>query len=141
MGYPKITENRTCFNCSSNTTYTNHRGWVQWHKINGDWYCHKCRGKLFSGPKYNPINCKRNNTRKIFFKGKFVYLKKNPKKGICSWCKKKIGDSYINAKGQIAKMKRTAMHHIEYHEADVLEDTIEICASCHGKESARLRKI
>ena len=76
--------------------------------------------------KWNPIN----NHRRIVFKDKIVYVKNNPRKGICTKCLRKIGEG----------IKRTVIHHIQYHKEDPLKDTIELCNSCHNKIHWRLRK-
>ena len=102
---------RICINCSSDKTYRNH-----WYNHNG-WHCEKCNNKLFKNPKWHPIT----NPKKISFKGKFVLLKDNPRKGICSFCYRKIGEG----------IKHTHMHHIHYHSDDVLKDAIELCVRCH----------
>jgi len=99
--------------------------------------CHKCYNKSINNPKWNPIN----GPRRINPKGNgHIYLKENPRKGVCSWCHKKKGDEYTNTEGKIARIKQTLIHHIKYHE-DPLKDTIELCNSCHTKESIRLRKL
>jgi len=73
--------------------------------------------------KWNPIN---NPKRiRLRFKDKSVLLKENPRKGICSKCCKK-GYTHI--------------HHLEYHNNDVLKDAIELCASCHAYETWKSRR-
>jgi len=72
---------------------------------------------------YNPIY----QPRRIVFKGKRISIKKNPRIGVCNWCRAVVG----------IDCKQTQMHHVEYHDDDVLKDTIELCVSCHGKESMR----
>ena len=72
---------------------------------------------------------------------KKIFLKENPRKGICHKCHRKVGDEYVNCFGQIAIVKQTQIHHLEYHHNDPLKDTVELCASCHSKESHRLNII
>lgn len=67
---------------------------------------------------WNPIT----NPKRIKFKGKQITVKKNPRKGICSKCKKSI------QKGEI---QVTHLHHLKYNSSDILKYTIELCASCH----------
>lgn len=74
------------------------------------------------------------HARLLRFKDKQISLEENPRKGKCLKCEKSIGDKYINYDGQIAIIKTTHMHHIEYHDDDPLKDTMELCASCHAKE-------
>jgi len=60
-----------------------------------------------------------NRSRRLQFKDSRIYLKENPRKGICELC---------GFKGL------THMHHINYHDDNPLRDTIELCPSCHRKE-------
>lgn len=57
-------------------------------------------------------------TNRVLFKAKRILLEQNPRLGICSMCGQK---------------GRTEIHHIKYHNADPLRDTIEVCARCHRK--------
>jgi hypothetical protein len=99
----------------------------EWYHYNGGYLCTKCYTKLIGNPKRTPETIKkfneRNNPKVIQFKGRSIILNDNPRKGICSWCGKK---GFTN------------MHHIQYHDDDPLKDTVEICSSCHGKETSRL---
>jgi hypothetical protein len=79
--------------------------------------------------------------KRLQFKNKRINLSHNPRQNKCSWCKKGIGDEYIDSRGNPAKIKRMHLHHIEYHEEDPLKDTFTLCPSCHLKESQRLRKL
>ena len=79
--------------------------------------------------------------QRIAYKRKYIGLGFNPRKGQCSWCGNKKGDEYIDAHGKVMKTQKIDLHHIEYHDDDILATTIEICTSCHSKESARLRKL
>ncbi len=63
----------------------------------------------------------------------------DPRTGKCQRCEKKIGDPYLDHKGRERIVKRTHIHHIEYHE-DIMESTIELCTSCHSYESWKTRK-
>ena len=87
--------------------------------------------------KWNPIYNPRRMTWTPL--SKKILLKENPRKGICQKCHRKVGDQYLNCLGQIAIVKQTQIHHLEYHPNDPLKDTIELCASCHACESWRLR--
>lgn len=87
--------------------------------------------------KWNPIN----NPKMMRFKGKFVVLKEKPNREQCQVCNRKIGDKYINWYGEITTVKRIHIHHIQYHNDDHLKDTLMLCASCHGRESWKQRKL
>ncbi len=105
---------RTCYNCGSDKTYRN-----QWYKYTDGFICRYCRLKLIDSPKWNTIT----THNRINPKGKGnIYLGFNPRKGICSKC---------GFKG------RTDIHHLQYHN-DLLKDTMELCRSCHMRESRTL---
>ena len=122
-------ENRTCSNCGSATTYIRRDGRRQWNSYNDGWLCNSCYCKLVLNPKWSNIN----NKRRIKFKDTIIRVDKNPRKGKCENCGLKIGDSYINHKGQIVILKHTQMHHEQYHDDDPLKDTMELCVKCHDK--------
>lgn len=125
---------RICYNCNSDATYIDKKGYSHWYKHNGDYLCEKCHARLITNPKWNPIHDKiygpsRNkkyNPRQMMFNGKMILLKENPRKGICEWC---------NRKGL------THMHHTRYDDNDPLKHTVELCPSCHAKESHRLANL
>lgn len=128
-GKVKIPSDRHCTICGSYKTnvrlhkngYLNYK----WRYHDGKWYCNKCYSKYFE----NLIVHKVYGPRRVNYKGIRIQLKDNPRKGICSWCGRKIGEG----------IKKTALHHFsEYHDDDPLKDTIEICVSCHTKENWRL---
>ena len=111
---------KQCINCESITTPFNKNGSAMWYKHNDGYICVKCYHIL----KWNPTNNPINNAKRILFKGKRILLKEKPRTGICSWCNKK---------------GLTDIHHIEYHDNNPLKDTIELCKSCHAKESLKTR--
>lgn len=91
--------------------------------------CKSCQNTSFrEGGRY--ANLKKNNNAKrpyetlICFKEKQILLKKNPRTNVCSICNRKYPDDL---------KQQTSMHHVEYHPTTPLQDTIEICASCHAK--------
>ena len=137
MNRYRIPNNRFCVNCLSKKTYVSKIGHVQWYSHNDDWYCSRCYLRLFRNPKmrkiYNPIY----NPRQLCYKGKYIRLKENPRKGVCQWCGKRIGDHFTDSLGNDAVVKITHLHHIQYHDDDVLKDTVELCVSCHLKYSWR----
>lgn len=136
MGRKKIIDKRICIKCHSDATFTARNGNEQWYNRNG-WYCKKCYNKYCLNPKWHPIT----NPKHIQFKGHRTYLGHNPRKGRCIACMKSIGDTYLNSSGKIDFIKYTSMHHTIYHDEDLLKDTIELCPSCHVKESWRLGQV
>ena len=56
--------------------------------------------------------------------GRKVSFKRRVRTGYCSRCSNNIHDG---------SCKRTALHHIQYHDDDPLKDTIELCGACHLK--------
>jgi len=66
----------------------------------------------------NPDKYKEQIQRRIYFKGKYITLDKNPRTGMCTNC---------------GKVEHTNLHHINYHERDPLMDTVELCVSCHRR--------
>ena len=106
-----IKESRKCIECKSNKTYMKDGKYPMWQRINDQLYCNKCYMRIFIAPN--------NNQRRIKYKGKYKYVGTEVRTGICSLCRKQ---------GQ------TQMHHINYHDDDVLKDTIELCIQCHNKQ-------
>ncbi len=86
----------------------------QWCKNNPDY--HKKYSKQL-----DPVKIQIKNKRRILFKNKQLYIKERILIGVCNLCRAVVG----------LDCKRTSMHHIEYHEEDILKDTIELCNSCH----------
>lgn len=135
----RVDDKRFCYGCGSNHTYVNTRGSEEWStNFPTPFYlCKSCYRKYVEYP------IKRDfediNRRLIRFRNRQIKLDKNPRTGICSQCKRKDGDSYINKRGKSCKIK-TTIHHLEYHEDDPLKDTIELCRQCHPEEDWRLGK-
>ena len=131
---------RICYNCGSNNTYIKKsNGRPHWINIEGNAWCLKCYNKVFIHPKWSCIHYLLNgkhwnsirNPKHMKFKDRIIVLKQNPRTGFCSWCPNNIHDR---------SCKRTHIHHIEYHNDDPLKKTVEICASCHAKESWRIKR-
>ncbi len=81
----------------------------------------------------NNLDRYKNYRNKRFrFKGKFISINEVVRTGYCSWCPKNIHDGTC---------KKTHIHHIKYHDEDPLKDTVEICISCHQKETWRIRRL
>lgn len=147
---------RICSNCNSNKTRKvkaiNGKFYDSWFKYNGGYICLKCYMKLIHHPRYYKNNrdriidngkkwyeenhdkpevierIKRWNSRKMIFKRKQIYVKENPRIGVCNLCRAVVPFD----------CKVTNIHHIAYHEEDPLKDTIELCARCHGKANWEL---
>jgi Zn finger protein HypA/HybF involved in hydrogenase expression len=121
-------DKRICLKCGTNKTHVDKRGWVQWSRYKDGFMCSRCNSKFVRSPRDSPIF----NPRRILFKGKRILLKAIPRKGQCEQCGKKIGDSFISYRNKLTRIKRTEIHHIQYHDDDPLKDTIELCPQCHG---------
>jgi hypothetical protein len=109
--------------------------------------CQKCYDRYVRCPADNPISNKKyresilaHNKRSINFRKHIVYFKEQPRKGVCELCGAKKGDRYVSARGRNSIMT-TDIHHMEYHEDDPLKDTVELCDSCHLKETWAQRKM
>jgi len=79
----------------------------------------------------NPEKAYQYIHNRILFKGKTVVLDHNPRTGTCSKCGAVIDGE---------KVKQTHIHHTEYNDNEVLAHTVELCASCHGRESRKREK-
>ena len=134
----KISDGRFCYGCGTTATklhLVKGRYYEQWylnHDAQKNALCFKCLDKYIRDPlrrkarniKYNPKWNKINNGKLLHYRGKQIWLGFNPRKHICQRC---------------GKRGFTHMHHFaEYHDDDPLRDTIELCRSCHGKESWKL---
>jgi len=121
----RMIDERECFACGSDSTYTNpktgKRQWTINRSDDGDvigYLCNKCSLKYVSNPK------RIGNYFQITFKDRRIRLDYDPKTGFCSEC---------------GKATKTHMHHDSYDDSDPLANTRELCESCHGKDSARRR--
>lgn len=145
MEESKLKDKRVCRVCDLDTTWTriakNGAIYAQWHSDGfGSYLCNRCYNRLIGSRDYrrrHPEKVRMTNKRwfdrTIMYKGKSVAVKENPRKGICSLCGKSIATKEIRI---------THMHHYgEYIDSDPLANTIELCNSCHGKESWKLGQI
>jgi ferredoxin len=108
---------RVCYYCGSDKTW--HNKWlINW----GTSYflCTRCYSRLFLHPKYNG--------RRFKYKG-VDRLGLNCRSGRCSWCTNNIYDG---------SCKETQWHHLKYDDNKPQAHRIELCASCHRKETIRL---
>jgi hypothetical protein len=114
------------------TYFDKKRNSFQWYKYKDGWICKRCHNRLITNPKFHPIYNPIFHSRYLLFKDKHFLLKENPRTGYCSWCPNNTHDG---------SCKRTHLHHVEYNDKNILENTIEICAACHAKETLRLKMI
>lgn len=139
--YPEYTSDEivTCRICKSDKTFLRKR-----KKANGetylkpDWYnvdrenklavCSNCYNMKINSEYY-----KHKYKSKIKYKGRYIYLKHEPRVGVCNWCRK------------VAPFDTpyTELHHDErmYNDSNPLENTIELCKTCHQKEKYRLGEL
>lgn len=119
---------RVCYACGMTITSC----WYLNHDESNNVICARCYQQIIYRPnhkhqtqlynnKRNPINAQ----MRLNYKGKRLFLGINPRTGICTICKKSIH------KGEI---KRTNLHHLKYDDYNPLNNTIELCPSCHKIE-------
>ena len=123
---------KICAVCGSDKTYTRktgkRKGRKEWRILNEKYCCHTCYQRLIINPKHAKKLDRKRSAKRIVFKGKRLRLKIYPRKGICQnlFCVNPI-------------YKQTHLHHKQYHDDDVLKDTIELCAHCHPKAMKRIK--
>lgn len=129
MGRHKLEVKRVCAACDSKTTCLSSRRWPYaiWRFHDGNWYCKKCYRKYI----FNPV---RNQLRYRFGYLRF-YGEVRRLTGICSQCKRKVGDSFVNYKGKVTVVKKTDLHHWFYLIIMPWACREELCPICHAKES------
>lgn len=135
-------KDRICAKCGLKTRLVlrkNGKYYYDWRNVNGECWCFKCWNRIISAPKmnkkWNPIHKKIYGKRRFQFKDKSVYHTEVPRTGQCTVCRKRIGDTYLNKRWKERIIKLTHMHHIDYHENSPIDETVELCVSCHGKVS------
>lgn len=146
-------QERICLICGSNETGINKTKYGTpyplWYYYKDGFLCKKCYCREWRSRNPEKIKGYHEKWDKICTPrilcwtptDKFLHLQVEPRKGVCQWCGKKIGDEYVDSRGKLAIVKLTNIHHIEYHEDDPLRDTVELCNSCHSKETRRLEKL
>jgi len=117
---------RYCINCNSTKTTIQKGKYEQWYKYQDGQLCGKCHAKLIVNPRRNKIINDKWNLKHLWFKDRIIIVNKNPRKGVCEWCYKE---------------GLTHIHHTQYHHKDPLRHTVELCPSCHGKESWKLGQL
>jgi RNase P subunit RPR2 len=83
------------------------------------------KAKVLANEALSKARQKEWNSHRILFKSKRVYLKENPRKGICMNC---------------GKHGRTDIHHDRYND-DPLKHIVELCVSCHWHKSVEMGQI
>lgn len=109
-----------CYACGSTNTYRNKSGAFMWN-LNRDEngnvlhaLCEWCDAKHVSRAWY------KGTFHTLAFPGRRIRLKFNPRKGRCVCC---------------GREGRTDLHHTIYDESNPLANTVELCDSCHMKQS------
>src|SRR5215212_776326 len=123
----QVETNRVCSGCGANKTYINKNGYLDWFKDGkGGYWCKKCRSKYIDNPKWDAVY----SSRRFCFKGQYLRAEKEPKNGVCNFCRSIVGQ--ISAQtGRFCY--HTDRAHMSYHDDNPLKDTIELCDSCHRK--------
>ena len=118
---------KVCNRCGSDKTTD--RWWNHDKENNGLPICRRCYNNHI---RYrSPESIRKEYVRRYTFKSKLIYHNEVPRKGVCSKCGARAG----------IECKRTQLHHTDYDSDNPLAHTIELCASCHGKETWKQRKI
>jgi hypothetical protein len=114
---------RKCYACGCGSSKT--RDWCS-NGITNQFLCKKCYTRYITNPISNPNRSKALiksfNERRIKFGQKVIYIEKNPRKGKCQRCHKK---------------GPTHMHHEKFG-LFPLDNTMELCYSCHTKRGWEL---
>jgi hypothetical protein len=114
-------------------------------KGSGLWLSHKCYDKYIKLGDSNSAARERKrlyqhqhgNPRRIFFRGRKIYLKKPPRTGVCSRCGVAVGEVMDVKRGLVCG--RTQMNHLWYDADDPLSGTREMCVPCHRRYHKKLR--
>ena len=128
-GIKTIPIDRECYICGSKSSYfhkkTGKTHWATNVDILGNVLhvlCTRCNSRYFR----NPISNARYSHNRMHFNKKDLHLQFNPRTGFCSNC------------GRVGK---THLHHDQYDEANPLAHTVELCMSCHMKETWRAKQL
>lgn len=109
---------RRCRICDKTTSDKNKFGCEKWYESGT--LCHTCRSRTVDSPKNNPRRSRVGGTQ--------VYEVENPRSGVCAIC------------GAKATTRQFDMHHAEGYDPP-LEGRVELCNSCHWKETWKLKQI
>lgn len=114
---------KVCTCCDSVETYIRPNGLEQWYNDgNGGRLCHKCYKKNIEYPD--------RGYRRLRFKDRRIVLDVALRIGVCNWCRAVVPFD----------CKLTHMHHERYNPDNPKEGTIEVCITCHHKETHRLQR-
>lgn len=138
-----------CYSCGIDKSIEKKTGYSHWlynHDIDNNVLCMNCNARLITYPKrdrqkmnnyylprwraQNPNYMKEYTKKRLNYKGRLITLKTRIKIGVCNTCNKTVESGQINF--------TTLHHYAEYHDNNPVKDTIELCPSCHGKESWKL---
>src|SRR5215212_3837313 len=114
---------RVCYACGDNKTSIGKNGVRYWYSNKPiGWLCRRCYDEIIHTRQWTPY--------RLRFKGERIYVNRQPRIGVCNWCRAVIGQ--INAQsGKLCRL--TQMHHEQYYKEDPLKDTIELCVICHNR--------
>lgn len=127
MARPRTLDKKlyVCYSCGSDSSNTNSKGVANWYLNLPTRFvlCYRCYASLIRDAN-RPSGYQRHCwERQLNFKGKRLLFASRLRTGICSQC------NFVG---------RTDLHHTEYDESNPLAHTVELCRSCHLKESWRL---
>lgn len=128
-GFMFLDAKRLCDICGTNETHIDKHGYEHWRNHEGKRYCHKCYGRLISGPKYN----RELATRQFLFLKKRYHDPEKIRTGRCSECHRKIGDTYRGWRKKLITIKQTQLHHEFYLTICPWFSRYELCVACHSK--------
>ena len=78
--------------------------------------CPFCQERKRRTERYND----KNGSRRMNYKGRDIFMTRNPRIGICSNCRGKVGFD----------IKRTCIYYTSWNDEDPLKGAIELCISC-----------
>lgn len=131
---PRWRAQHTCFACGMNKTFINNKGRQEWrlnHDVDGNALCFRCYQTLL-GPPPTPENKKKYNARRLATNGHIFYIGWMQRIGICNFCCAVAGINCV----------RTHWHHERgFFIIFPWFGVVELCGSCHSKESHRLSEV
>lgn len=74
---------------------------------------------------------RKNNVKRIRYRGQYIRVKENPRIGVCNLCRAVFPFD----------CSKTDMHHEKYYDDDKLKGAIEICNRCHMKQTWELKQM
>lgn len=125
---------RVCFACGSDSTYTWNEShyWFVNRDINTNsiigFLCRRCYAKIIERPNRDKEKVQFQNTKRMKFKNRIVFLRRPLRIGVCNLCRAVLGE--INTQLD-KKCNATHIHHEAYDDNNPIKFTIEVCQSCH----------